>query len=175
MSLETTPCVVLNATYQPMTVVNAKRGLILYLEGKATIIKEHPELVVRSPNQTFPLPTMILVKEYIKGVAFRSTALLTQKNLFIRDNYTCQYCNRHRRELRDDERLTRDHVHPRKHGGRDVWENVVTACGSCNSRKASKKLGETTMKLIRQPYAPSQVEILMSRYPQLKDLPSAEQ
>ena len=137
MGLDTTRCVVLNATYEPITIVSSKRALILYLEGKAMIVEEHPELVVRSPSQTFPVPTSIVLKHFVKGrMVFRTKALLTQRNLFIRDQYTCQYCGRNKQQLKSSEFLTRDHVMPRHIGGRDIWENVVTCCNSCNYKKA---------------------------------------
>ena len=143
MGLESTRCVVLNTTYEPITVISSKRALILFLEGKALIVEEHPELVVRSPNQTFPVPTSIVLKKFVKGrMVFRTKALLTQRNLFIRDEYTCQYCGRTRQSLRSSEFLTRDHVAPRHVGGKDVWENVVTCCNTCNNKKAYHLLSE---------------------------------
>ncbi len=84
MGFESARCVVLNATYEPITIVSSKRALVLYLEGKAMIVEEHPELVVRSPSQTFPVPTSIVLKQFVKGrMVFRTKALLTQRNLFI--------------------------------------------------------------------------------------------
>jgi len=78
MGLDTTRCVVLNATYEPITIVSSKRALILFLEGKAMIVEEHPELVVRSPSQTFPVPTSIVLKHFVKGrMVFRTKALQT--------------------------------------------------------------------------------------------------
>jgi len=111
MGFESARCVVLNATYEPITIVSSKRALILYLEGKALIVEEHPELVVRSPSQTFPVPTSIVLKQFVKGrMVFRTKALLTQRNLFIRDQYTCQYCGRSKQQIKHSEFLTRDHV-----------------------------------------------------------------
>jgi len=160
MGLESTRCVVLNATYEPITIVSSKRALLLFLDGKATIVEEHPDLVVRSPNQTFPVPTSIVLKQYVKGrVIFRTKALLTQRNLFIRDQYTCQYCLRHRSELKSSEFLTRDHIIPRHLKGKDVWENVTTSCNSCNNKKAYFSLDECGMMLATQPVAPTIFEI----------------
>ncbi len=106
MGLDTTRCVVLNATYEPITIVSSKRALILFLEGKAMIVEEHPELVVRSPSQTFPVPTSIVLKHFVKGrMVFRTKALLTQRNLFIREQYTCQYCGRNKQQLKSSEFL----------------------------------------------------------------------
>ena len=160
MGLDTTRCVVLNATYEPITIVSSKRALILYLEGKAMIVEEHPDLVVRSPNQTFPVPTSIVLKHFVKGrMVFRTKALLTQRNLFIRDQYTCQYCGRNKQQLKSSEFLTRDHVLPRHIGGRDIWENVVTCCNSCNNKKAYHLLEDINMTLLKIPTAPTIFEL----------------
>ena len=160
MGLESTRCVVLNATYEPITIISSKRALVLSLEGKATIVEEHPDLVVRSPNQTFPVPTSIVLKQYVKGrMVFRTKALLTQRNLFIRDGYACQYCNRHKSQLKHSESLTRDHVTPRTNGGKDIWENVVTCCNSCNNKKAYHTLEELGWGLIKKPIAPTIFEL----------------
>ena len=160
MGLDTTRCVVLNATYEPITIVSSKRALILFLEGKAMIVEEHPELVVRSPSQTFPVPTSIVLKHFVKGrMVFRTKALLTQRNLFIRDQYTCQYCGRNKQQLRSSEFLTRDHVIPRHMGGRDIWENVVTCCNSCNNKKAYHLLEDINMTLLKVPSAPTIFEL----------------
>jgi 5-methylcytosine-specific restriction endonuclease McrA len=160
MGLDTTRCVVLNATYEPITIVSSKRALILFLEGKAMIVEEHPELVVRSPSQTFPVPTSIVLKHFVKGrMVFRTKALLTQRNLFIRDQYTCQYCGRNKQQLKSSEFLTRDHVIPRHIGGRDIWENVVTCCNSCNNKKAYHLLEDINMTLLKIPTAPTIFEL----------------
>ena len=160
MGFESARCVVLNATYEPITIVSSKRALILYLEGKALIVEEHPELVVRSPSQTFPVPTSIVLKQFVKGrMVFRTKAILTQRNLFIRDQYTCQYCGRNKQQLRSSEFLTRDHVIPRHIGGRDIWENVVTCCNSCNNKKAYHLLEDINMTLLKIPTAPTIFEL----------------
>lgn len=160
MGLDTTRCVVLNATYEQITIVSSKRALILFLEGKAMIVEEHPELVVRSPSQTFPVPTSIVLKHFVKGrMVFRTKALLTQRNLFIRDQYTCQYCGRNKQQLKSSEFLTRDHVIPRHMGGRDIWDNVVTCCNSCNNKKAYHLLQDINMTLLKVPSAPTIFEL----------------
>lgn len=160
MALESTRCVVLNASYEPISVISSKRALILVLEEKASVVEEHPELVVRSPSRTYHVPLSIVLKQYVRGrVAFRTKAVLTQRNLFSRDNHTCQYCGRHKSELRKNEKLTRDHVVPRDLGGKDEWENVVTACNTCNNKKANYRLEDTKFVLKKEPKAPTLVEI----------------
>jgi 5-methylcytosine-specific restriction endonuclease McrA len=162
MQFETSKCVVLNATYEPITVISSKRALILIMEDKATVIEEHPHLVVRSPSITVKVPTTVVLKRYIKGrKIFTTPAGLSQKNLYIRDNYTCQYCLRHRNELTPKEFLTRDHIVPESRGGSSTWENLVTACSTCNNKKGNHNLSSTGMVLAKKPNAPMLFELWM--------------
>jgi len=141
--LENTRCVVLNATYEPLSVVSARRGLRLIIEGRAVLEEQYPNGWVRSPTKKFPLPTQVRLKKYIETIpALRVPAQLTQRNLFLRDRYTCQYCGRQRKDLDEKEYLTRDHIIPAARGGKDSWTNVVTACKKCNNIKADYLLSE---------------------------------
>lgn len=63
-----------------------------------------------------------------------------------RDGHRCGYCNRYANTI--------DHVMPRSRGGRNVWENVVAACGPCNHSKASRTPKEAGMRLIAVPAEP---------------------
>jgi len=75
--------------------------------------------------------------------------------LFERDRYLCAYCAR----VYPRNRLTRDHVQPRSRGGRDVWENVVTAYGVCNHlKKRDRTPEEAGLPLAYLPYAPCRYE-----------------
>lgn len=85
------------------------------------------------------------------------TPALTNAALFRRDDCTCLYCG----AVLPARLLTRDHVVPLSRGGRDVWENVVTACRACNHRKADRLLAELPMRLLAVPYAPNRAEGLM--------------
>lgn len=136
-------CTVLNASHEPLAVVSAERGLILYLEGKAVIIEEMPDKTFRSAREEFPVPTTIALKEYRKtGSRYYQPAQLNQRNLFIRDQFTCQYCLRHTADFRKGEYLTRDHVHPQSKGGPDAWENVIASCSTCNHWKDDRTLDQ---------------------------------
>ncbi|XP_030516970.1 uncharacterized protein LOC115730482 isoform X2 [Rhodamnia argentea] len=78
---------------------------------------------------------------------------LSRKNLLYRDSYTCQYCS-------SGENLTIDHVLPISRGGEWTWENLVTACAKCNSKKGHKTIEEANMKLLKIPKAPKDFDIL---------------
>ena len=73
---------------------------------------------------------------------------LTRREIFVRDRYTCQYCGKQTRDL------TIDHVMPRHRGGRHTWENLVSACRSCNHRKAGRTPQEAHMALLNEPRRP---------------------
>ena len=75
-------------------------------------------------------------------------ARLTRKEVFLRDGHICQYCGVKTKDL------TIDHVVPRHRGGKHTWENLVSACRTCNHRKGAKTLDEARMTLLRQPYQP---------------------
>lgn len=160
MNVDNISCVILNASYEPLSIVPSSRALCLVLEGKASVVEEHPELAFRSAKISFPAPTQVVLKEYKKArPAFRAAAQLTQRNLFIRDNWTCGYCGTHRKDLKKKQFLTRDHIHPMSKGGRDIWTNVMTACNACNNIKADIKLEDCNMKLRKQPTIPTVFEI----------------
>ncbi|CAN5283662.1 hypothetical protein BH11PSE11_BH11PSE11_07680 [soil metagenome] len=69
--------------------------------------------------------------------------------LFRRDRYTCAYCG----ERFAHQKLSRDHILARTHGGRDTWMNCVTACRVCNQKKGHKMVNDFK-PLIYLPYVP---------------------
>ena len=85
---------------------------------------------------------------------------MTNTFLFARDRYSCQYCRRHKRTLRHREFLTRDHVVPVSRGGNNAWDNVVTACSTCNHRKGNRLPGEAGLKLAKRPSEPNYVQLV---------------
>ncbi len=140
--LERTRCVVLNATYEPLSVIPVKRALRLILAGKAVITESDGDVIIHSETKKFPLPAQIRLNYYVKNMAKRTPSQLTQRNLFTRDKYRCKYCGRKRRDLEKPEYLTRDHIIPVTRNGQDKWDNVVTACVKCNNIKADLLLSE---------------------------------
>ncbi len=141
----TTPVLVLNQNYEPLNVCNAMRAIVLVLCGKAEVL-EHADSSFHSATQTFQLPSVIRLIYLIKRP--RPKPRLTRREIFQRDHHTCQYCGVKSKEL------TVDHVLPRHHGGKHIWENLVSACRSCNHRKGGKTLEEVRMKLMKQPALP---------------------
>ena len=152
-------CVVLNSSFEPLSIVSARRALVLCIQEKATVLQSY-DFKVRSPTVEFSLPSTIALKQYIKIRKMHSKrATLNKRNLFLRDDFQCQYCGRGSNQLKSKEQLTRDHVIPKKRGGPNTWENVVTSCSTCNHKKADLTLDKIGFILRSKPYAPSMFEI----------------
>jgi len=146
MAMTSSSVLVLNQNYEPLNVCHATRAFVLVDRGKAEVL-EHGRGHLRSASRAFPLPSVIRLIHLIKRP--RPQMRLSRREVFNRDRYTCQYCGR--RGQRD---LTLDHVNPRFRGGRHTWENLVTACKTCNHRKAGRTPQEAKMKLLAEPYQP---------------------
>jgi 5-methylcytosine-specific restriction endonuclease McrA len=129
---------VLNQNYEPLNVCNVRRALVLVIGGKAEIL-EASSRAIASPTASFESPSVIRLVYLIRRP--RPRVKLSRREIFIRDSYTCQYCDR---QMTD---LTIDHVIPRSRGGQHVWDNVVSACRQCNHRKGGKSIAEARMAL----------------------------
>lgn len=117
-------------------------------------VLEYYDQTVSSPQGSFYIPAVLRVRHMLQAVKRRRiTHNLSRKSIFFRDSYTCQYCT-----SRQD--CTIDHVLPISRGGEWKWENLVTACSRCNSKKGHKTLEESNMKLIKIPKAPKDFDIL---------------
>ena len=134
---------VLNASYEPLNITTWRRATVLMLKGKAESLEEHSSKKIRNDIK---LPTVIRLRYFIK-VPYRELTL-NRKNLIQRDNYSCQYCGY------KGDKLSIDHNIPRSRGGEDKWENVTTACISCNIRKGDRTPKEANMPLKRNPHKP---------------------
>lgn len=149
-ALRRNPVLVLNADYRPLSYYplslwpwqEAVKAVWL---DRVEIVAEYDE-VVSSPSTRLRIPSVVVLRDYVrpqKKVAF------TRFNLFLRDEFQCQYCGA-------KGELTFDHVVPRSRGGVTSWQNVVAACAPCNLRKGSKSLrhsGLSLRKPVREPGA----------------------
>jgi 5-methylcytosine-specific restriction endonuclease McrA len=152
-------CLALNASFEPLTIVPLRRAVRLVLDGKAEIVEQDGDRSFRSERNAVPCPAVIRLVRYVH-VPRRFRRQVTNTFLFARDEYTCQYCGRHRNELRGRQFLTRDHVMPVSRGGANDWENVVTSCSTCNNRKGNRLPGEAGLELRAQPVEPNHVHLV---------------
>lgn len=137
----------LNATYEPLTALPARRAVVLMAGGKADTVHDDPLApLVRSAEWSVQLPSVIRLRNYVR-VPYHARVPLTRAALMHRDRNRCAYCG--------GKAETIDHVVPRSRGGRHTWDNVVAACRPCNVRKRDRLLEETSMRLLRQPTEPT--------------------
>jgi 5-methylcytosine-specific restriction endonuclease McrA len=152
-------CLALNASFEPLTILPVERALRLVFDSKAEILEVDSARVFRSQWEEVACPVVIRLVRFVH-VPRKFRRQVTNTFLFARDSYRCQYCRRHRSILRDREFLTRDHVVPISFGGQNSWDNVVTACSTCNNRKANHLPGECGMFPLRPPVEPNHVELV---------------
>lgn len=152
-------CLALNASYEPLTILPVERALRLVFDRKAEVLEADDARLYRSARERVAAPLVIRLKRFVH-VPRRFRRQVTNTFLFARDGYRCQYCGRHKAQLRGREFLTRDHVLPLSRGGENTWGNVATACSGCNNRKASHLPEEIGMHLLHRPSEPNYVELV---------------
>lgn len=163
-SLLERPALVLNRSWQPVHVTSVARALCMVYREAARVVAtptlatySFPEWVglpeasnawIRSATLRIPVPEVVVLVRYDRIPCHE--APFTRRNLFLRDDYTCQYCG----SRGSNDRLSVDHVLPRSRGGTTSWENCVLACVACNARKADRTLKEAGLRLMRPPARP---------------------
>lgn len=149
------PVLVLNQNYEPLNICHVKRALVLLFRGKAEVL-ENGRGYLHSIKGVYDIPSVIRLMYFIR----RPNRLrrMTKLEVFNRDNFRCQYCGVHAREL------TIDHVIPRKRGGQHTWENVVSACVPCNRKKAGRTPKEAGMPLLKLPQPPRNIGFYIPYY-----------
>ncbi|MEM1140109.1 MAG: HNH endonuclease [Pseudomonadota bacterium] len=145
---ESCPALVLNADYRPLSYFPL--SLWSWQDAIKAVFLDRVNIVsfydrsVRSPTFSMQLPSVVCLKTYVKPA--RNPAF-TRFNVFLRDNFRCQYCGA-------TEELTFDHLIPRSRGGQTTWDNVVTACSPCNLRKGGRMPNQCGMTPEQHPFKP---------------------
>jgi 5-methylcytosine-specific restriction endonuclease McrA len=144
----------LNATFEPLAIISWRKAVTLVFLEKVEVVKEY-DREVRSVSASVRLPAVIRLLRFVGNKQLH--ARFSRKNVFLRDDYTCQYCG-----IRLEPRhLTCDHIVPRSRGGLTEWTNVVTSCVCCNTRKADRLPDEAGMHPRKRPNRPSGFGVLM--------------
>ncbi|HNB17300.1 MAG TPA: HNH endonuclease [Candidatus Obscuribacter sp.] len=159
-----TKVLVLNSSYEPLNICEWRRALLLVNAGKATVLESEQcdcassckHSLHRRSGQDHNVAstcrsTVIVLKRYVKRPQPRLAP--SRRNILHRDGYACRYCKAGGKGVT----LTLDHVIPRCQGGKNSWENLVTACSVCNGRKGGRSLEESGMVLSPMPHYPLQV------------------
>jgi 5-methylcytosine-specific restriction endonuclease McrA len=145
---------VLNATYQPLSIVSAKRAIHLIISEKASPL-DASDVIFHSAKATFNVPYVILLTHYVKVSDTRQRVPFSRRGVLARDNNTCVYCGKHAETI--------DHVVPRAAGGTSTYENCVAACKSCNSKKADKSIEQMGWTMPHKSMVPPSPFIAMLR------------
>ena len=143
------PALILNADYRPLSyfplsLLSWQDAIKSVFLNRVSIVSTY-ERKVRSPSFEMSLPSVIALKSFVKPSTHPN---FTRFNVFLRDKFACQYCG-------DKNDLTFDHLLPKSKGGLTDWNNVVTACSTCNVKKGGKLYEHCDLKLTNRPYAPT--------------------
>lgn len=135
---------VLNASFEPLSVVPTRRAVVLVLRDRADVVESNGHLW-RAERIQLPSPSVIRLRHYIR-VPFTRRVPLNRRAVFMRDQHRCQYCGRQAENI--------DHVVPKSRGGLHSWDNVVACCRRCNTRKGGRTPREAGLALLRSPRPP---------------------
>lgn len=153
-------CLLLNADYMPLSIISWKRALTWLIRyennsqyGIEIVDFYKDDFIVGVHNKKYPIPAVAKTKRFFQ--VKDSSVTFSRKNIFLRDQYTCQYCN----QTFDNKQLTYDHVVPKSkwnddNGSPTIWTNIVTACVECNRKKGNRTPKQANMPLINLPIKP---------------------
>jgi 5-methylcytosine-specific restriction endonuclease McrA len=146
------PALLLNADFQRfsmfrLSTISWQDAIKAVFSERVSVVAEY-DVDVHSADRAWRLPSVVALKEYVKREA---APTFSRYNVYLRDEFTCQYCAGHF----EAKHLTFDHVIPRAHGGVSSWTNVVAACSPCNHRKGSKLPAEAKMFPLKKVVAPT--------------------
>ena len=105
---------------------------------------------IKSPSYELFIPQVVILKNGTYNTNTIKAIRFSRKNVFQRDNNTCQYCLK---KFPKGE-LNIDHVIPKSRGGDNSWKNVVASCIYCNAKKGNKLLSEIKWTLPQEPKEP---------------------
>ena len=169
---------VLNRSWMAVQICSVKRAVALIYQGHAKVVGEDyqvydfndwsevsqemvevsPDELLSSPSVTIKIPRVIVLLFYDKLP--NRHVKFSRKNIFERDNFTCQYCGlkppskRVALKWMEENSLNLDHIVPRSKGGKTTWLNVVTSCFKCNTKKGNNLIENLGWKLKRRPAEP---------------------
>jgi hypothetical protein len=153
-------CLLLNADYMPLSIISWKRALTWLIRyennshyGIEIVDFYKNDFIVGVHNKKYPIPAVAKTKRFFQ--VKDSSITFSRKNIFLRDQYACQYCN----QTFENKQLTYDHVIPKSkwdynNGSPTIWTNIVTACVDCNRKKGNRTPKQANMPLLNLPIKP---------------------
>ena len=140
-------CVLLNADYTFLNMVDWKRAMCLIAKDKVQVLRQSERIIRTAEGIVVKLPIVMKLIKLIRKL-YLNRVPFSKKNVLVRVGFKCAYCGNGSR------RLTIDHIRPVSRGGETDWMNCVLACHRCNGGKADRTPKEANMKLLRPPYQP---------------------
>jgi 5-methylcytosine-specific restriction endonuclease McrA len=153
-------CVLLNADYTFLNLVNWKRAMCLMAKGKVEVIKHSQTVVHNAGGKAFRVPTVMRLIKLIRTI-YRASVAFTKRNVLVRDGFQCAYCGKR------GHRLSIDHIIPKSRGGKTDFDNCVAACHRCNLQKGGRTPREAGMFLTKRPFQPTISEFLRLKFKHL--------
>jgi 5-methylcytosine-specific restriction endonuclease McrA len=160
MNSKNAKCLVLNSDYSPLGIIGWKKAMVWSMRYQNSRLSldiidfYKDDFILGANNKKYPIPAVVKTNTYFR--VHNSTVKFSRKNIFIRDNYSCQYCG----SQPGINALTYDHVIPKSmwpnisNSSPTNWTNIVTACVSCNRKKGSRTPKQANMPLKSLPIAP---------------------
>jgi 5-methylcytosine-specific restriction endonuclease McrA len=148
-----TQCVLLNADYSFLNLVNWKRAMCLVAKGKVQVLKQSERFIRDAGGALIKIPAVMRLIKLIR-VLYRNRVPFSKRNVLARDGFQCAYCGTRK------EKLTVDHIIPKSRGGKTDFENCVASCRPCNNKKGNRTPSEVPMFLKVKAYQPTISEFL---------------
>jgi len=139
-------------SFLPLSAIQWKEAVLYMYHDKCNVLEWYDDWTVRSPSWETKVPAVIMLKDYVRA---KTMVRFSKSNVYLRDQYKCLYCN----DGVTRKTATMDHVVPVSRGGKTNFENIVTACGPCNTRKGNR----SDMKPAYKPYRPGYWELVRKR------------
>lgn len=148
-------CLVLNSDYTPINLLplstfSWKDAIVNVFQEKVDIVEVYDDVFIRSASHKFKVPSIVVNRTFRKR---KTQVEFCKPHVYLRDGYNCQYCGAHCTAGE----LTFDHWVPRAEGGKTTWENIVSACKTCNHRKGTQNRKRWVPRT--KPYRPSYGEL----------------
>ena len=158
-------CVLLNADYTFLNVVNWKRAMCLIAKGKVQVLRHSERLIRTAEGLAVKVPAVLRLIKLIRTL-YINRVPFSKKNVLIRDGFKCAYCGGVKRKL------TIDHIIPKSKGGRTQWDNLVACSKNINRMKSNKTPTEARLKLLKKPVKPQYHNLFLDpkkKYPESWD------
>jgi len=146
-------CVLLNADYTFLNMVDWKRAMCLIAKDKVQVLRQSDRIIRTAEGVAVKVPLVMKLIKLIRKL-YLNRVPFSKKNVLVRDGFKCAYCGN------NNQRLTIDHIIPKSRNGKTSFENCVASCKPCNNTKGGRTPSEAGMYLKVKPFQPTISEFL---------------